>query len=222
MNILKKYLSYLNIIPEKKYQSVHNGVLEINWVNGSKVLDTQNTNYSYGNLGKVLQKGLVQTKSNFTSKASTILVLGLGGGDVIKQLQQQFKTEGLITAVEIDPIVIQIAMNDFGIIPDKSLEIINNDALQFIKYTKKTFDLIIVDLFTDSEIPEFVFNNSFIMQIHNILKINGTAILNTFILNDEHELRNQKLIDLLQKNFAVQSFKNLYGHNHLIVIQKTA
>lgn len=222
MSILKKYLSYLNVIPEKTYQSAYNGVLEINWINGSKVLDTKNTNYSYGNLGKVLQKGLQHTKSDFKSKTAQLLVLGLGGGDVIKQLQQNFKTKGFITAVEIDPIVIQIAINDFGIIPDKSLEIINADALQFLKYTQKTFDLIIVDLFTDYEIPEFVFNNSFIMQIHNLLNKNGSAILNTFILNNEHDLRNKKLLTLLEKHFKVQSFKNLYGHNHLIVIQKTA
>ena len=65
MSILKKYFSYLNVIPERTYQSAYNGVLEINWLNGKKILDTKNTNYSYGNLGKVLQKGLKAVTTDF-------------------------------------------------------------------------------------------------------------------------------------------------------------
>ena len=56
MSLYHKFLSYLNVIPVRKYESVYNGTLEINWLNGRKVLDTRNTNYSYGNLGKVLHK----------------------------------------------------------------------------------------------------------------------------------------------------------------------
>ncbi|WCM42295.1 fused MFS/spermidine synthase [Flavobacterium sp. CBA20B-1] len=220
MNFLKKYLSYLNVIPEKTYSSAYSGILEINWLNGKKVLDTQNTNYSYGNLGKVLKKALQATKTDFRSNEASILVLGLGGGDVVQQLRRNFQSKAVITAVEIDPMVIQVAMNEFGIIPNQSLEIVNNDAFQFIKYSSKRYHVVIVDLFNDTEIPEFVFQNSFVEQIYKVLYTNGTAIFNTFILNEVHNLRNEKLLALLKKHFEVQSFKNLYGHNHLMVTQK--
>ena len=58
MSLFKKYLSYLSVIQERTYTSAYNGTLEINWINGKKVLDTENTNYSYGNLGLVLNKAL--------------------------------------------------------------------------------------------------------------------------------------------------------------------
>ncbi len=50
---------------EQKIRSKYSGVLEINYVNGKKVLDSKNTSYSYGNLQKVWDKVLqkIQRKS---------------------------------------------------------------------------------------------------------------------------------------------------------------
>lgn len=220
MNLLKKYFSYLNVISERTYESAFNGTLEINWLNGKKILDTKNTNYSYGNLGKVLKKGLKSCHSNFCNKEASVLILGLGGGDVVKQLRNNFKSEAKITAIEIDPVIIEIALKEFEIIPNSKLEIINNDARIFLKYTKEKYDVIIVDLFNDINIPEFVFQAEFIKSIYSVLNFNGSVIFNTFILNEVHEIRNKNFLEKLKTYFSIQSFKNLYGHNHLIVTQK--
>lgn len=219
-NWVKKYGSYLNIINEKKYHSVYNGKLEINWVNGKRVLDTENTNYSYGNLGKVLHKALKQTKNDFKKEDTELLILGLGGGDAVRQLQKDFKSKAKITAVEIDPVMIEIAINEFNIIPNSKLEIFNEDAANFLKYNKIKFNLVIVDLFYDVSIPEFVFQETFINDIFNALTSDGSVIFNTFILENRHEIRNNQFIDRLHTKFDLQSFKNLYGQNHLIVAQK--
>jgi len=220
MSILKKYFSYLNIIPERTYQSTYNGVLEINWLNGKKILDTKNTNYSYGNLGKVLQKGLKSVTTGFRNEETSILILGLGGGDVVKQLRSNFKSNASITAVEIDPVIIEIALKEFDIIPNNKLEIVNNDANVFLKYTKEHYNLIIVDLFNDVTIPEFVFQTEFIKSVYNVLHLNGSIIFNTFILSDVHKVRNKKFVDNLKRYFSVKEFANLYGHNHLIITKK--
>ncbi|MEG0916636.1 MAG: fused MFS/spermidine synthase [Myroides sp.] len=220
MSILKKYFSYLNVIPERTYQSTYNGVLEINWLNGKKILDTKNTNYSYGNLGKVLQKGLKSVTTDFRSEETSILILGLGGGDVVKQLRNNFKSHATITAVEIDPVVIEIALKEFDIIPNSKLEIVNNDANVFLKYSKERYNLIIVDLFNDVTIPDFVFQPEFIKSVYNVLDLNGSIIFNTFILSDVHKVRNKKFVENLKRYFSVEEFANLYGHNHLIITKK--
>lgn len=220
MNLLKKYFSYLNVIPERTYKSAINGTLEINWLNGKKILDTKNTNYSYGNLGKVLNKGLKSVNTDFCSEELSVLILGLGGGDVVKQLRNNFKSNANITAVEIDPVIIEIALKEFDIIPNSKLEIVNNDANVFLKYTKERYDLVIVDLFTDVHIPEFVFQPQFIQSVYNVLNLNGSVIFNTFILSAAHEVRNNKFIENLKNHFSVQEYKKLYGHNHLIITQK--
>lgn len=220
MSILKKYFSYLNVIPERTYQSTYNGVLEINWLNGKKILDTKNTNYSYGNLGKVLQKGLKSVTTDFRNEETSILILGLGGGDVVKQLRSNFKSHANITAIEIDPVIIEIALKEFDIIPNSKLEIVNNDANVFLKYTKEHYNLIIVDLFNDVTIPDFVFQTEFIKSVYNVLHLNGSIIFNTFILSDVHKVRNKKFVENLKRYFSVEEFTNLYGHNHLIITKK--
>lgn len=220
MSRYKKILSYFNVINEKRYDSIYNGVLEINWLNGKKILDTKNTNYSYGNLGKVLNKALKYTKTDFLKKDAEILILGLGGGDVVKQLRENFKSQARITAVEIDPVIIEVALNEFNIVPDSYLELIRDDAENFLKYTKERFDVIIVDLFYDMEIPDFVFQKSFIQIINNRLNIHGSVIFNTFVLNNDQEIRNNQFLIRLDSIFQVQSFKKLYGHNHLIIALK--
>ncbi|MEG1021800.1 MAG: fused MFS/spermidine synthase, partial [Myroides sp.] len=207
-------------IPERTYQSTYNGVLEINWLNGKKILDTKNTNYSYGNLGKVLQKGLKSVTTDFRSEETSILILGLGGGDVVKQLRNNFKSHATITAVEIDPVVIEIALKEFDIIPNSKLEIVNNDANVFLKYSKERYNLIIVDLFNDVTIPDFVFQPEFIKSVYNVLDLNGSIIFNTFILSDVHKVRNKKFVENLKRYFSVEEFANLYGHNHLIITKK--
>jgi|SRR5690554_543228 len=220
MNWLKKYGSYLSVVNERKIESLYNGVLEINWVNGKRVLDTQNTNYSYGNLGKVLHLALSKTQTDFLNEDADVLILGLGGGDVVRQLKAHFKSKAMITAIEIDPVMIEIAINEFNIIPDERLEILNQDAFNYLKYTSRNYNLIIVDLFYDAQIPDFVFQKGFVNQIFNSLKPNGTVIFNTFILEDTHELRDEKLISQLTEKFEIQSFKKQFGHNHLIIAQK--
>ena len=220
MSILKNYFSYLNVIPERTYQSTYNGVLEINWLNGKKILDTKNTNYSYGNLGKVLQKGLKSVTTDFRSEETSILILGLGGGDVVNQLRNNFKSHATITAVEIDPVIIEIALKEFDIIPNSKLEIVNNDANVFLKYTKERYNLIVVDLFNDVTIPDFVFQPEFIKSVYNVLDLNGSIIFNTFILSDVHKVRNKKFVENLKRYFSVEEFANLYGHNHLIITKK--
>lgn len=220
MNFVKKYLSYLRVINQKKYESAYNGTLEINWLNGKKILDTTNTNYSYGNLGEVLKKGMQKVTTPFKEASNEILILGLGGGDAVKQLRNDFKSKATITALEIDPVVIEIAVNEFDILSFSNVNIVNQDAELFLKYSTNTYHLIIVDLFFDATIPDFVFQQSFIQNINNCLHKNGSVIFNTFILDDLHNIRNQKLIHLLKTYFTIQSFKNLYGHNHLIIAQK--
>ena len=62
--MLKKILSYF--IPLKVYQK-KSGVsknLEVTWNNGQLVLDSKNTNYSYGSLQRILKIGLKKL-SNF-------------------------------------------------------------------------------------------------------------------------------------------------------------
>lgn len=75
-----------------------------------------------------------------------VLVLGLGGGAVVQQLQSLLP-EAHITAIEIDPIHIQVARDWFGITDDMA-NIVEADAVSWLtNYKGAGFDYIIDDLF---------------------------------------------------------------------------
>ena len=56
--MLKKILSYLIPMNVLQKKSVLSKNLEITWNNGELVLDSKNTNYSYGSLQRILRTGL--------------------------------------------------------------------------------------------------------------------------------------------------------------------
>jgi spermidine synthase len=61
-----------------------------------------------------------------------ILILGVGGGSVIKTLVDEIKFKGSITGVEIDPEIINIANTYFKLDEIKNLTIVIDDAFEFV------------------------------------------------------------------------------------------
>ena len=106
--------------------------MEVTWNKGRLVLDTENTNYSYGSLEKVLRFGLQKMDYNVIKNFNSILVLGVAGGSVIKILVDEVKFDGKITGVEIDSQTIELANKYFGLDKNKKLEIIIDDAQLFV------------------------------------------------------------------------------------------
>jgi spermidine synthase len=215
----KRLLSYL--IPIKIYQTKSdiNKNLEITWNNGQLVLDSKNTNFSYGNLQKVLRFGLKKIGLSKISNFKTILVLGVAGGSVIKTLVDEFEYKGKITGVEIDAETINLANKYFGLDKIDNLQIIITDAEKFVKEINETYDLIIIDIFEDNIMPNFLFENTFISNVLKILNTNGFVIFNTIVIDNSAQIRNEKFVKLIEsKNRTLQRIPNLEGDNELLIL----
>lgn len=79
-----------------------------------------------------------------------VLMLGVGGGAVIRQLQM-LRGACEITGLELDPVHLRVARHHFGVSPGDA-ELIQGDARQWVAaYTGRPFDLVIDDLFGDRE-----------------------------------------------------------------------
>ncbi|MCX6187300.1 MAG: fused MFS/spermidine synthase [Bacteroidetes bacterium] len=209
---MKKLLSYLFPITQK-IETHNNGMVEITYDQGKKLLDSANANYSYGSLQRILNFGLQQIDLN---KTQNVLLLGLGGGGVIKNLRENYHYYKKITAVEIDDIIIQIAFKEFNIKPNENLELIHQDALQYVRTTKKKFDLIIIDLFIDNKVPNAVYGLDFWGDICNVTHNDGIFLFNASTIvemgNDIDELKI-----LLSKMFTVEQFDMVEGSNTLLI-----
>ena len=159
--MLKKLLSYLFPITIFKQESVISKSLEITWTNGKLVLDSENTNYSYGNLQQILRKGLKIIGFDRIKLMDSVLILGVAGGSVIRTLVDEINIEGKITGVEIDKDVIEIANTYFHLNEISNLEIFIDDASKFVWNTNNKYDLIVIDIFQDSTMPDFLFEYFF-------------------------------------------------------------
>ena len=107
--MLKKLFSYFIPITIFKQKSSLSQTLEVTWTDGELVLDSENTNYSFGNLQKILREGLKIIGVQKIQSMHNVLVLGVAGGSVIRTLVDEINFKGQITGVEIDKAIIEIA-----------------------------------------------------------------------------------------------------------------
>lgn len=221
--MIQKLFSY--IIPVKifKKKSERSKIIEVTWANGELVLDSENTNYSYGSLQRILRYGLRNIGYDTIRKMDHILLLGVAGGSVIKTLVDEIEYKAKITGVEIDSDMIQIANQYFGLDKIKQLEIIIDDAFEFVLKTKNKYDLIIIDIFEDIKMPNFLFESFFSERICSLLKNHGFVLFNTMILDEAHNVRNQKYISEINAElFTTKMLPRVEVHNELIIIEKVA
>ncbi len=212
---MKKLLSYLWPF-SKKVSSRVNGTLEITWMNGKKVLDSKNANYSYGTLQKLLSYGL--SKIEIPPK-SEILLLGLGGGSIVYSLRNTFKHQGNITAIEIDPVIIDIAQNEFHINDIDNLKIVCEDAMSYIVSCQDQFEIIIIDIFIDNRVPDSFYAIPFWEEVISVLQPKGNIVFNAGI-----NLKDTKKIESLKSKLKAQiefvQFDGVQKFNTLLIGKK--
>ncbi len=199
----------------RKIETAHNRKLKLVLKDGKKLLNTKNTNYSYGSLVKVLEYGL--DRIPFTG-ISSILLLGMGGGSIIKSLRKKYNCQAPITAVEIDQVVINIARNEFGIAANDKLKIHCMDAWDFVTQCNAQFDLIIVDIFIDLHVPSKFYKTEFWKMLGKNLNKNAFILFNAGIDMSEEEV--QEFVDDLPEKYIYQKNFYILKTNTLIIMQK--
>ena len=218
--MLKKLLSYF--IPINVFQQKSNisQTLEVTWIDGELVLDSKNTNYSYGNLQRILRKGLKFIGFETIKTKDHILVLGVAGGSVIKTLVDEIDFEGKITGVEIDNSVITIANEYFHLDQIKNLEIIIDDAFEFVLKTNDKYDLVIIDVFQDTKMPNFLFETFFINRICYLLQPKGFILFNTIVLNEKQKQLNLDFFNAFDvSQYIVTKLHKVDEMNEMIVVE---
>lgn len=220
--MLKKIISYFYPINLYKTTSEISKTLEVTLVNGEIVLDSKNTNYSYGSLQRILRKGLRFIGFDKIKSMGQILVLGVAGGSVIKTLNDEIGFKGKITGIELDEKVIEIANDHFKLNKIKNLNLIHHEAFEFVLKTKLNFDLIIIDIFQDDKMPSFLFETFFQNRLREILNPGGFLLFNTMILKNVDEVRNDNYIRFFESlHYKTTRLPRVEDHNELIIVEKT-
>lgn len=190
----KKLLSYIYPVKVECTSSEINPKLNLFIKQGRYQLSTPNAVYSYGDL-----------YDNFTSSFDAIeldlldvkkvLVLGFGLGSVPTILEKVFEKNYNYTGVEIDSKIIELA-NRY-VIPEmsSSIDLICDDAENFVRHCKETFDLIAIDLFIDDKVPANFEQISFLEGIKKILAPDGILLYNRLTFNKKDLLDTKKFFE---------------------------
>ena len=192
------------------------GEVSIRWENGHKVLNSKNGNQSFGSLHEVW----VQTFNAIGLEklnAGSVLLLGLGGGSVPYILRRNWQIEGPITIIELDPQMIRIAKEHFGLNELHNVNVIQGDAIIQLHSLKKRFDLIVIDLFSDLDMARGVETNGFAHGLRDRCNDGGIVCFNTVAYDPKSNARCDQVLTQLKKVFSqVNEFK-FEGVNRVFV-----
>jgi spermidine synthase len=176
----------------------HNPVLEVVLLHGHCLLNARSVNYSFGTLHRVFEDAFA--KLGLGQKTlKDVLVLGCGAGSVVEIVRGQYSKDCSITAVEIDPVVIELARKYFLLDRVRGLEVVCTDARAFVGSCTRRFDLIVVDLFVDDQVPAPFRTREFLESLRKLLAPEGWLVFNA--IDDTKEAAAEA--DELETNMRV-------------------
>jgi len=104
-----------------------------------------------------------------------VLVVGLGGGSIPSFLHKHYpKTR--VDAVEIDPVVVEVAKQFFGLNEDETLKTYVQDGRQFIEERPNTYDIIFLDAFGSESIPYHLATREFLQAVRRSITAQGVVL----------------------------------------------
>jgi len=148
--------------------------------------------------------------------ATNLLTLGMGGGGDLRAVRIS-APDIKIDAVEIDPEVVRVAIEYFGVDPkDDRLRIHLADARTWLRSCEKTYDLVHVDVYQGgAHIPFHLMTREFFQLVKSHLSDEGLLVLNLFDWSSDQRLL-QAGIATLQSVFPTLFRLSREGGNHLL------
>lgn len=139
----------------------------------------------------------------------SVLLLGLGGGSVVRYLRRRYPGARL-TAVEIDPVMIEIAKKHFGIGKVQDLKIINQDAVAYIIKAKEKYSLILVDCYQGYQTPPGFDDVRVLSKMRSLC---DHLLLNRLYW-DDFKLKTDEFVAKMSPDFQV---KSVYTASNLVI-----
>lgn len=159
---------------------------------------------------------VIDLTREFFEKPGNVLLIGLGGGTVVKNFAQ---AGWCVDAVEIDPIVIQVARKYFGL-QESEGTVYCMDGRQYLITHKKAYDIIVMDAFGSSSIPFHLVTKESFGLIASRLKPKGIFVINIETLGWEN-LIIKSLAATLKSHFpdilALPAYQDSDGLGNMIL-----
>ena len=116
-----------------------------------------------------------------------ILFVGLGGG-AMPMYARAVLPRARIDAVEIDPLVVEVARRHFGFRTDSRMAVHVGDGRAFIEGAPPaSYDLVVLDAFSDDDIPFALTTWQFLEAVRARLAPDGVVVSNLWSSGREYE-----------------------------------
>ena len=195
-----------NIFNQKTIGSEKNGKIVVRSTFGKTDIFVGGFHQSSGYIQTMWRKALKQIPKSAPIK--TVLMLGLGGGSAVRELQKRFQGCA-ITVVEWDQEMISLyrQLNP----KNAPIVILEGDATVIVPSMEDTFDLVIVDLFKGNETPKELGNDRMASAIADCVANGKYCILNAFV--------SLSLPEIFEK-YLFQERRWMYKFNTLVLYKK--
>lgn len=121
--------------------------------------------------------GYLHTPLAIVPEAKRTLVIGLGGGTVIKRMWRDYP-QMTIDAVELDPEVVSVARTYFALPDDERINVHIGDGRTFVETTPETYDIAIIDAFDEDNVPRPLKTEEFVRALRDRLSPGGAVAYN--------------------------------------------
>jgi spermidine synthase len=116
-----------------------------------------------------------------------LLFVGLGGG-AMPMYVRHVLADARIDVVEIDPLIVDVAVRFFTFTPDTLLAVHVADGREFIEGAPPTsWDVVFLDAFSDDEIPFALTTREFLESVRRSLATGGLVVSNLWTSNPAHD-----------------------------------
>lgn len=111
------------------------------------------------------------------AKPSNILLLGGGAFTMAENLAKQLPA-AQVDVVEIDPALERISEQYFRYQPLANVKLIFEDARTYIQHADKHYDVVLVDVYSDGEVPFSLLTAEYGRELARIVKDDGLVVAN--------------------------------------------
>ena len=154
----------------------------------------------------------------YNPQPKAMLVLGLGGGVIPREMHHSFP-DMKVDVAEIDPDIPPIAERFFGFKQDDKLKVTVQDGRFFIGKVLRQkpvakYDYIVLDAFRSDYIPFHLMTKEFLEQVKGVLEDNGVVVANVF---SDNALADAELKTYLAVFGRCQVYLGAYSGNAMLV-----
>jgi spermidine synthase len=144
-----------------------------------------------------------------------LLVLGLGGGTIAKMLTKKYGNIA-IDGVEIDPLMVELGKKylEFS---EKNVNVVIDDALEFLKKTRYQYSIVCVDLFAHGDVAIGSDKAKFFEDIKKVMKKDGLVIINKLFVSKEDLERYSDFIQKIFDNSELLLVKGFLRADNVVI-----